>query len=106
MMRTQVRKQELGSGEIVWRITEANGELVNRWIPTDPFLGSLDRGGFELRSDAVAFSLGIDTVRAEEGLFGPEVSRSIRSERAAQDVVKQGRPRADQQPRVLAFEAA
>jgi hypothetical protein len=106
MMRVQVRKQLLENGEVLFRITEANGELVDRWIPTDPFLGSLDKGGFELRSDAVAFSLGVDTVRAEAGLFDPSVSRSIHRERDAQDEVKQGRPRADQRPRVLAFEAA
>jgi hypothetical protein len=105
-MRTQVRRQELESGEIVWRVCEASGQLVDRWLPLEPLIGALDKSGFGTWSDARSFALGVDAVRAEAGLFDPNVSRSIQVERAAQDEVKQGRPRADQRPRVLAFEVA
>jgi len=53
-----------------------------------------------------AIAVLVDTATVEQGLFDPNVSRSILRERAAQDQVRQGRPRADQRPRVLAFEAA
>jgi hypothetical protein len=105
-MRAQILLQRLPSGDLSYRICESDGELVARWMPGGPLLGALDKGGFDLYSDALSFKLGIDLVRAEAGMFDPEVSMSIRLERAAQDEVKQGRPKADQRPRVLLFEAA
>jgi hypothetical protein len=68
-MRTQVRRQELESGEIVWRITEADGRAACRWLPLEPVIGALDRGGFGNSRDASSFALGVDLVRAEAGLL-------------------------------------
>ena len=67
-MRTQILLQRLPEGP-VWRVCEADHELVSRWLPLGPFLGALDEGGFKTRRDARAFALGVDRVRAEAGLL-------------------------------------
>jgi hypothetical protein len=56
----------------------------------DP-LGALDRGGFDERSDAAAFALGVDRWRAELGLIGETVAE-IDEERAALDSYRTGKP--------------
>jgi len=84
-MRTQIRKQKLESGEVVWRLYEADGRLTCRWLPWEESLGPLDRGGYALRSDARAFALGVDQIRGEAGLLDPKVRLVVHRERAAQD---------------------
>jgi hypothetical protein len=70
VMRVQVRQQQLGNGSVRWRLTESDGELVCRWLPQEPVVGSLDRGGFAEYTDACGFALGVDLIRAEAGLLG------------------------------------
>jgi hypothetical protein len=68
-MRVQLRRQLVGS-KTWWRLTEADGELVDRWLPNEGPLESLDQGGFEDFSDARGFALAVDGVRARAGLLG------------------------------------
>jgi hypothetical protein len=93
-MRVQVRRQQLEDGSVLWRLTESDGELVTRWLPLEPFVGSLDRGGFTEHGDAVGFALGIDLIRAEAGLLGELDALTVNRERAKQDGDHRGRPRA------------
>jgi hypothetical protein len=51
--------------------------------------GQLDKGGFELRSDAEGFKLGVDWIRAAAGLLGELTTDDIDIERSRLDV---GRP--------------
>ena len=89
-MRVQLRRQPLESGDL-WRLCEADGELVVRWLPLEPFGGALDRGGFDLYSDALAFALGVDWVRAAAGILGDLDARAIDIERLELDADRQGR---------------
>jgi hypothetical protein len=93
-MRVQVRQQQLGNGSVRWRLTESDGELVCRWLPQEPVVGSLDRGGFAEYTDACGFALGVDLIRAEAGLLGELDALAIHRERGAQDCDQRGRPRA------------
>jgi hypothetical protein len=104
-MRIQLRRQLVDS-KTLWRLTESDGELVDRWLPDEGPGPSVDAGGFEERLDALGFALSIDRERARAGLLGDLTVGDIDAERSALDEVKRGRPRADQQPHVLAFEAA
>jgi hypothetical protein len=88
-MRVQLRRQPLESGDL-WRLCEADGELVSRWLPLEPFLGALDAGGFETRRDALAFALGVNLVRAEAGLLDL-TARDIHAERTELDADQRGR---------------
>ena len=88
-MRTQILLQRLPEGP-VWRVCEADHELVSRWLPLEPLLGALDEGGFESFQDALAFALGIDLVRAEAGLLDL-TERDINAERAGLDEDHRGR---------------
>jgi hypothetical protein len=90
-MRVQLRRQQLESGDDLWRLCEADGELVVRWLPLEPFGGALDRGGFPEYLDAVAFALGVDWVRAEAGILGDLDARAIDIERLELDADRQGR---------------
>jgi hypothetical protein len=67
-MRVQLRRQLVGS-KTWWRLTESDGELVDRWLPNEGPLESLDKGGFEDFSDARGFALAVDGVRARAGLL-------------------------------------
>jgi hypothetical protein len=89
-MRVQLRRQLVGS-KTWWRLTESDGELVVRWLPLEPFVGALDRGGFDLYSDALAFALGVDWVRAAAGILGDLDARTIDIERLELDADRQGR---------------
>jgi hypothetical protein len=93
-VRVEVRRQQLEDGSVTWRLTESDGELVCRWLPLEPFVGSLDRGGFAEYRDAVGFGLGVDLIRAEAGLLGELDALAIDRERAKQDGDQRGRPRA------------
>jgi hypothetical protein len=68
-MRAQVLLQRLPSGDLSFRVCEADRELVSRWLPLEPFLGALDRGRFSDYADAASFALGIERIRAERGLL-------------------------------------
>ncbi|MBW2191929.1 MAG: hypothetical protein JRG93_20560 [Deltaproteobacteria bacterium] len=63
-MRVRIRRRET-----LWRVVEADGEVVVRWLPLEPFQGALDRGGFDDRQDARSFALAIHQIRAEAGLL-------------------------------------
>ena len=86
---------EGGDEAVTYRICEANGKLCDCWLPgvelPDPD-GPLDRGGFELESDAKSFALGVDRERAYHGLLSVTVE-AIDRDRAALDWTKQSRPR-------------
>jgi hypothetical protein len=86
-------------------LTESDGELVTRWLPLEPFVGSLDRGGFAEYTDAKGFALGVDPIRAEHGLLGELDARDIDRERGSQDGDQRGRARALRLDHPL-FEAA
>jgi len=60
-MRIQLRKQRIGA-KTLWRLTESDGELATRWLPTEGPLEPLDRGGYADAVDAMAFKLGIDWI--------------------------------------------
>lgn len=70
-----------------WRLCEPDGSLCVNWAPglehDDPE-GPLDRGGFDRRTDALAFKLGVDRWRAEKGLI-PETVADIDAERRKLD---------------------
>jgi hypothetical protein len=66
-MRVQILRQEA-----LWRVVEADGEVVVRWLPQEPLLGALDRGGFGDRRDARSFALAIHQIRAEAGLLSEQ----------------------------------
>jgi len=98
-MRAKILRQRLPTGRLSFRICEADGEPVVRWLPGDPFIGALDGGGFDSYGDARSFSLGIDAVRSAAGLLpGADVA----AERAELDDDR----RCARQPKVEAFEAA
>ena len=80
-MRTQVRRQELESGEIVWWITEADGRAACRWLPLEPLEGALDRGGFADFMDARAHSLRVALVTIERVCARAQELRIDRSSR-------------------------
>ena len=86
-----MRRQLLEDGSVLWRLTDSDGELVSRWLPQEPFMGALDRGGFAEYTDAVAFALGVDLVRAEAGVLGDLDARAIDNERLELDADRQGR---------------
>jgi hypothetical protein len=98
-MRVQILLQRLPAGDLNFRVCEADGQVVTRWLPGDPHLGSLDAGGFNHYGDARSFSLGIDAIRASAGLL-PGVD--IAAERARLDDDQ----RFGHRPKVEAFEAA
>jgi hypothetical protein len=98
-MRVQLRRQLVGS-KTWWRLTESDGELVDRWHPNEGPLEPLDRGGFEDFSDARGFALAIDGVRARAGLLGEMTVADIDSERTC--LGARTRHRA---PKALAYEA-
>jgi hypothetical protein len=100
-MRTQILLQRLPSGDLSYRICESDGELVARWMPGGPLLGALDRGGFDLYSDALSFKLGIDLVRAEAGVLDVH-ARDIHAEQTELDADQRGR----RSPDLPLFEAA
>jgi hypothetical protein len=75
---------------------ELDGELVRSWLPgiePDDRSGPLDRGGFERRADASAFSLGVDHERAFHGHLEGVTTIDIDKEREALD-----RPRPKEEP--------
>jgi hypothetical protein len=89
-MRAKVERILELDGEITYRVLELDGKPVDCWLPglepNDPE-GPLDRGGFELRSDAAAFALGVDYERALFGLIAESVEE-IDAERHQLDGVK------------------
>ena len=97
-MLTRVHVERVLEGwddEVTYRICEASGTLCDCWLPgvenPDPE-APLDRGGFDLASDAQSFALGVDRERAHHGLLSVTVE-AIDRERAALDWTKKGRPR-------------
>jgi len=97
-MRTQIRLQRLDSGDL-WRVCEADGLPVSRWLPWEPFGGALDEGGFDGFLDARSFALGVDRVRSEAGLLpGVDVT--------AEQLELDDDQRRARRPKVEAFEAA
>jgi hypothetical protein len=88
-VRVQILLQQLPEGSL-WRVCEADGVPVARWLPLEPFEGALDRGGFRTYSDALGFGLGIDLVRAEAGFLGDLTARDIERERAELDLCRAG----------------
>jgi hypothetical protein len=90
-MRVEIRRQQLRDGTVLWRLTEQDGELVTRWLPLEPFVGALDRGGYTEFADARAFALGVDLIRAEAGILGDLDARAIDIERLELDADRQGR---------------
>jgi hypothetical protein len=89
-MRVQLRRQRLESGDL-WRVCEADGLPASTWLPTEPFMGALDRGGFDLFEDARSFALGVDLIRAEGGFLGDLTARDVDRERAVLDEDRRGR---------------
>jgi hypothetical protein len=73
-----------------YRLCEADGTVCVNWLPglepNDPE-GPLDRGGFESRSDAEGFRLGVDYERSLFGLIAESVEE-IDRERAQLDDVR------------------
>ena len=67
-MRARIRLQQLPSGDLTYRIVEADGELLTRWSPLGPLLGALDGGGFSHYDDARSFASRVDRVRAQLGV--------------------------------------
>jgi hypothetical protein len=95
---------ELYNGESpTYRLCEPDGTVCDNWLPglepPDPE-GPLDRGGFESRSDADGFRLGIDRERALFGLLPGVTVDDIDAERERLDsaarinVAKQRKARA------------
>ena len=75
-------------GEPVYRLCEPNGTVCDCWLPglEDPdHEGPLDRNGFDEHSDAQAFKLGVDWIRAEAGLLPGVTVADIDREREALD---------------------
>lgn len=103
-MRVQLRHQQRDSG-VWWRLTEADGRLVCRWLPWEESLGPLDKGGFKEHGDALAFKLGIDWCRARARLLGDLTTGDIDLERLELDADRRGRSKAPM-PVALLFEAA
>ena len=101
-MRVKVLLQSLSPAELAFRVCEADGGVAARWLPLGPLEGPLDGGGFDSYPDARAFALGVDLIRGEAGLLGPQVRRAIATERAELDADQRGRRR----PALAAFEAA
>ena len=89
-MRIRVERIEEGDpwGEIfvTYRLVERDGSVCVCWLPgLEPDEEPLDFGGFEQRTDAEAFKLGIDRERALFGLI-PESVEDIDLERAELDM--------------------
>ena len=83
---------------LIYRVCERDGSPVRCWAPglePDDLEGDLDRGGFDQVSDAVAFALGVDRWRAEQGLLVQSVAE-IDRERAKLD--SSGKARRAPQP--------
>ena len=89
-MRAQVLLQRLPTGDLSFRVCEADREPVTRWLPLGPVLSALDEGGFERYEDARSFALGIDLVRAEAGFLDLTAS-DIHAERTELDADQRGR---------------
>jgi hypothetical protein len=89
-MRVQLRRQRLESGDL-WRVCEADGLPVSTWLPTEPFMGALDRGGFGDYQDALAFKFGVDWHRAAAGLLTGLTARDVDRERDVLDEDRRGR---------------
>jgi hypothetical protein len=67
---------------------ELDGQPVRSWLPNieaDDRDGPIDRGGFERRADARAFSLGVDHERAFHGHLAGTTAMDIDREREALD---------------------
>ena len=85
-MRIQVRRFTDPWCEPVYRLCEQDGSIADRWLPDeDPEPEGLDAGGFDNRSDADAFRLGVDWIRAEAGLISNVTAGDIDRERDALD---------------------
>jgi hypothetical protein len=72
-----------------YRLCESDGSVCDCWLPglEPPEPEPLDGGGFELRSDAAAFALGVDYERSLFGLIAESVEE-IDTERAQLDDVR------------------
>jgi len=86
-MRVRIlQRVEVDSGWYVrrWRVVEWDGTPCRCWAPglewPDPE-GPLDRGGFDRKSDAKAFALGVDRWRAEKRLIRETVQDIDRERR-------------------------
>jgi hypothetical protein len=104
-LRVQLRQQQRGS-EVWWRLTEADGRLVCRWLPWEPMTGVLDKGGFSDREDAEAFRLGVNWERARAGLLQGVSTLDVDRERHELDRDTRGRPPKRQPEPILQFEVA
>jgi hypothetical protein len=104
-MRVEIRRQQLRDGTVLWRLTEQDGEMLRRWLPLEPIVAPLDRGGYTEFADARAFALGVDLIRAEAGLLGDLDARAVVIERAELDEDRRGRTPAPL-PDLPAYEAA
>ena len=86
-VRVEAVREVSEAESLTYRLVEQDGRLVECWLPgienLDPE-GPLDRGGFDLQSDAVAFALGVDRERALHGLIAKSVEQ-IDAERAELD---------------------
>jgi hypothetical protein len=91
-MRVRLMRQLVGSTTL-WRLTESDGELVDRWLPNEGPGESLDAGGFESYADAAGFALAIDWVRAQAGLLGDLTIADVDREHAKLDEDRRGRHR-------------
>ncbi len=95
--------QRLPGGDL-WRVCEADGRPVTRWLPWEEREGALDKGGFSDFEDARGFALAIDLIRAERGLVSGFRATDIEAERATLDRGR-GRPSLELESPQL-FEAA
>jgi hypothetical protein len=89
-VRVQLRSQQLGP-ETWWRITEADGALVARWLPRESAKGPLDKGGFLQYMNARAFALGVDWIRAQAGILDGVTTDDVDLERATLDEDRRGK---------------
>jgi len=102
-MRTQILLQRHPDGHLC-RVCEADGRVVTRWLPREPVVGALDKGGFPGFEDARAFALGVDLICAERGLLSGLRATDIEHERTKLDRGR-GRPSPEPEDPPL-FEAA
>jgi hypothetical protein len=103
-VRVQIRSQQRNE-ETWWRITEADGALVDCWLPWEGRGDPLDKGGFAGFMDARSFSLGLDWIRASAGLLDGVTTADIDRERAVLDEDRRGKAPAPL-PHLPTFEAA
>jgi hypothetical protein len=66
----------------IFRLYEDDGTVCVAWLPDEYPHGPLDGGGFDSRSDAQTFKLGVDYERALHGLIA-ESTDDIEAERLA-----------------------